>query len=1178
MFLAYKKGTNSKVSTILGCLKKSLTIILLLLATIVSAQEICNNGIDDDNDGDIDLNDIDCECEGFGSSQNLSSLIPNSSFEDRSCCPNSFSELGCADTWIQASNPTSDYWHNCGQAGNSAFGLAPQPIPDGDGFVGFYNNDGWQEYVGACLSAPMEVGTNYELSFYIAPSTISPAFNLTFYGSPNCNDLPFNSDGCPVGIGGWTQIGQIAIPALNGWTQYTVTFTPSQTINAIVMGGGCGEGTSSYSYYYMDGLSLNATDLFSVLHLDRTGRWCDDNIVLTASKDTTLGTYQWYRDGVAIVGETNDNLNVSASNYGAGEYTVVLTINGQCESLSTEVIEAPDPVALGDVHDDCETEVFSFTDQSNVSSGAIVNWLWEFGDSDISTQQNATHEYGQDGFYNVSLTVETDSGCTDTYLTTVTAYPKPEADFMADDGCLYNAVNFTDLSIVDAPDNIAVWNWTFEPNNTSSLSNPSYSYGLEGNYDVELIVETNNGCKDTVAQTITLNAVPVADFTFDTLCAGNQVSFADNSSISIGSISSHQWNFNPGISSIANPQHSYATGGQYSVNLLVISDQNCRDSITYTVPVHPNPVADFSFIDVCFNQVNDFQDLSTVSTGAIVAWNWDFGSNNTSNNQHSSHIFGTSGIHDVYLEVQTDMGCIDDTMQAVQVHDLPVADFSFNNECLSDAVQITESSTILSGNITSWQWDFGDQATYSGQNPPDHQYQLPDSFDITLIVQSGNACADTLVQSVEIYPEPLVDFSFHNTCLGEINYFFDVSTLGSGSVAGWNWDFGDVSNSTIQDPTHSYVQPGSYNVKLEVITDHGCENDTSHFVVVNPLPEVGFSFSNVCLNETTEFFDDSDIESGSLVRWEWDFGDNTDGLGVNTSHIYQDDGLYTVNLVVTSDSLCVDSVQNDVTVYPLPETFFISDVVEGCQPLEVNFIDQSTVSSGSIVGWLWNMGEKNVTSDAQFPNYTYTDTGTYTLSLKVVTDNGCLDSLTINDMITVYPVPYASFDASPQPTTIVYPWVEFSDASSNDVMEWDWSFGDGTFGVLQNEAHEYPDTGAYLVTLIVHNQYGCTDTTDDIILINGDFTFYIPNAFTPNNDGYNDEFFGQGIGINKYALRIYNRWGEQVFFTDDPNVKWDGTIRGGTEPVQNEVFVYRVELEDILGEIHIYNGHVTLIR
>jgi len=304
--------------------------LCLLFSSLAYTQDICDNGIDDDNDGLIDLNDTtDCACEGFESTQTVASLIPNSSFENNSCCPNTFGQLNCADTWIQASNATSDYYNTCGFTNIGSFNSPPNPLPDGNGYVGFYNGNGpsgneanYKEYVGACLLSPMLAGNTYTLQFNMSLAGGNTTTDISIFGSVNCANLPFGGNdrlfGCPTNGPGWTELATTSVTFNNTWSLLTLTFTPTQNIAAVVIGGNCTPVAGPTSYYYADNLILAETSGFGSINIDKTGSFCTDDIVLTASSDTT-GTWQWYKEGIALINENTNELDVSGNNLVTGK-------------------------------------------------------------------------------------------------------------------------------------------------------------------------------------------------------------------------------------------------------------------------------------------------------------------------------------------------------------------------------------------------------------------------------------------------------------------------------------------------------------------------------------------------------------------------------------------------------------------------------------------------------------------------------------------------------------------------------------------------------------------------------------------------------------------------------------------------------------------------------------------
>ncbi len=293
--------------------------------TIHPLSEICDNGIDDDGDGLIDLNDTtDCNCP---IAQPIS-LIPNPSFEDRTCCPLDRSQLDCALDWIQASEPTTDYLHTCGWMGWPDL-PPPLPFPDGNGCVGFRNgrvgnasgsggpsenNPNWKEYAGACLLSPLKAGTAYRFEFWVGFTKAfnSPPTTIVFYGSPDCVNLPFgNNDetfGCPTNGPGWVELGSVPISGSFEWKQKEINVTPNQDLYAMAIGPSCEKGSEITStYYFFDNLVLADVQQFE-FKINATGNPCGESFALNLPDQDTL-QYQWYRDGVALVGETGHSLH-----------------------------------------------------------------------------------------------------------------------------------------------------------------------------------------------------------------------------------------------------------------------------------------------------------------------------------------------------------------------------------------------------------------------------------------------------------------------------------------------------------------------------------------------------------------------------------------------------------------------------------------------------------------------------------------------------------------------------------------------------------------------------------------------------------------------------------------------------------------------------------------------------
>lgn len=340
--------------------------------------EICDNGRDDDADGRTDLNDPDCACAVL----EPVSLIPNPSFEEMNCCPNTRSQLDCSKTWIQASEPTTDYLHRCGWMGWPEF-PPPQPFPDGDGIVGF--RDGrvirdagadmnWKEYAGACLLSPLLANTAYRFEFFVgfADSRSSPPINITFFGSTDCANLPFGqgneSFGCPTNGPGWVRLGSTTVSGIREWVKAGISVVPNQHITAIAIGPDCpGVFADQSTYYFFDNLVLADQRTFE-FRISGTHHPCSNDFSLQVPADTNY-RYQWYKEGIALVGETGSQLQRLR---GEGRYQVRLLSATTCQVTQEfiyrrPIINRPLEVSI------CEGESYPFGSARLSRAGSYID-------------------------------------------------------------------------------------------------------------------------------------------------------------------------------------------------------------------------------------------------------------------------------------------------------------------------------------------------------------------------------------------------------------------------------------------------------------------------------------------------------------------------------------------------------------------------------------------------------------------------------------------------------------------------------------------------------------------------------------------------------------------------------------------------------------------------------------
>ncbi len=360
-------------------LNRILLIYLIFCTGILYGQEICDNGIDDNGNGLIDLNDDECICDAFIQS----SLIPNPSFEEMVCCPTENAMLNCANNWIQASEPTTDYVHTCGNFLSNAGidGDAPLPFPDGEGGVGFrdgHDNGGqnYKEYVGACLTETMIIGTTYRIDFFVGFMDNIPGsgeLEIAIFGSVDCGNLPFGGNsttiGCPVNTGTYSQLAIQDVSGSNEWVNVVVEFVADKAYEVLILGPGCATNPNfaQQPYFFLDRLALEEAEKFGVPFDDISGNICQNDLVLSID-DQPGNTYQWFKDGIAIVGETGSSLSLSLLNDTDGKYLVAISNGGLCELSKEYELKIP-PYYSTVSTNICENESFDIEGNLFTESG-----------------------------------------------------------------------------------------------------------------------------------------------------------------------------------------------------------------------------------------------------------------------------------------------------------------------------------------------------------------------------------------------------------------------------------------------------------------------------------------------------------------------------------------------------------------------------------------------------------------------------------------------------------------------------------------------------------------------------------------------------------------------------------------------------------------------------------------
>ena len=506
----------------------------------VFAQEICDNGIDDDGDGLIDLNDPDCPCSTMLNPANVPSFIVNHSFEEQDCCPYEFVSilypegLSCATHWNQATGATSDYFHMCGYAPS----MFPLPPPDGEGAVGFISQPDYKEYVGACLTYPgppnpLQAGVAHTLSLWAATFASSTfwfpfqphmwaengvyndPYPLALFGSPDCHPFPLFTNGCVGDLPAWHELGRVYHTPDGQWERVSITFTPDVEIRSVIIGPACdlpvsyrgavggppGVPLGLVPYTLVDDLMLTLAVDQVLTPVASTGHVCQENVVVTAAPPVGATDHQWYLDGVAIVGQTGLTLDASALGLGGGRYTLASTFEGQCLMGSTNVAHPVVPSRFFELTPKrgCAPLTVNFRD---TTGGAEVSAYWWFGDGGEGEGLEVEHTYEEPGLYDLRLLVRTEQGCErDSVLPgAVEVIGGPVARITASPNPVSVKAPEVILSASGSSGDVVRWWWDLgdvppgmHEGETLNVTFPSEA----GGYPVVLAVENENGCSDT---------------------------------------------------------------------------------------------------------------------------------------------------------------------------------------------------------------------------------------------------------------------------------------------------------------------------------------------------------------------------------------------------------------------------------------------------------------------------------------------------------------------------------------------------------------------------------------------------------------------------------------------------------------------------------------------------------
>lgn len=843
-----------------------------------------------------------------------------------------------------------------------------------------------------------------------------------------------------------------ATPAGGTWSATTMSVTPGGEITP------SGVGTDVLIYSFSSGAGCSGSDQITVNVVAITEpafagsdtAVCVDSGVLQLVGSPVGGT--WSGTGVSSSGALATSI--------PGTFTLTYSFGTATCLIQDQVVVVVNALPVVDAGDQIATcldggpQVLTATPAGGVWSGTGVDSAGNFDPLlAIPGGNSLTYTY-----------TDPSTGCVNSDATLVTVNPLPVAAFDHDPvACANVAFPFNNTSTGSGS-----YEWDFGDATGSFSTQPQHIYTSEGTYTVRLIAITGAGCRDTTFSSVVVWDVPQADITLstDTGCGPLEVSFAN---ASLGEGLTYAWEFG-GFSGSSDedpapfifpPDPEEAV--TYSVSL---SATNVCGSDLLTVPVTviPPPTAIFG---PNLNEYCPFAEVpfGNASIGEPSSFEWWFGDGATSTDPGPTvtHAYanGDEPLEITVTLIASNICGSDTAEQSLTILPNQVNAF-FNADPVQGCSPVTVNLTQFSVGDTTYYWDLGD-GNLSTEHDLSWTYTVPGTYTIELF--AAGCGADTYTTDITVFPGPVIDFTFtpETACAGE-PFQFDGDVT---DVAGVSWDFDDGGSSTATDPVHIFNGSGTFDVAFTATAiSSGCSTTVTHPVVVQPAPQTSFTTdpTNGCIDLQVAF--DNTTVGGDFSQW--DFGDGNGSVSTDPFHTYTEAGTYTIRLVSESVNGCSDTAFAQIVAHPLPDAVFSLSQTESCGP---ETTVQTINDSQGAIGYSWDLGD-GTTSDLNQPAVTYSEPGTFLITLTATNQFGCVDVATSS--FIQHPTPEASFFTQPEPGCAGYP-IDFQNTSVNGTS-FQWSFGDGATSTTPFPLHTYELPGAYDVRLIVNGAGGCSDT------------------------------------------------------------------------------------------------------
>ncbi|WP_066408170.1 PKD domain-containing protein [Flavisolibacter tropicus] len=793
--------------------------------------------------------------------------------------------------------------------------------------------------------------------------------------------------------------------------------------------------------------------------------------------DGTLSSWLWdFGDG-----QTSNGANVIDHTYNIpGVYHVSLQATNSfgCSSTRTflkyiTINDGVQPSFTVSAPSSCTLPV-SYTFNNSSTGTGTLSYYWEFGDGSTSTDKDPTHAFAVAGDYTIKLTATNDKGCSTTKTQILKVGVANTSITAPAITCINEPVVFSNSS-VPSPVSAA---WDFGDGTTSTEINPTKSYGAVGIYTVTLNNDFGS-CKGSVTKTIEVINRPTVEFTADNTanCQPYTVNFTSNAPDAV----TYDWDFGDGKTSAGkDPSHTYTAPGFYTVRLSITNKAGCTQLIEKKdyIKIKAPAVAIINLpTEGCVPlRVTPVLDINTVDP--ITDYQWDFGDGGTATGKTPTYIYTKTGKFAVTLTYKTKGGCTYKITipDGVKVGDKPNVNFSVSptDFCASVAAQFTDLSTATPP-VDRWLWNFGDGTTSALQNP-NHAFDGIGKFNITLTAFS-NGCPSTLtIPDMVNVKAPIARFAVDMCSDPFTKTFADLSIL----PETWFWEFGDGATSTDQSPTHTYAAKGIYEVKLTV-TNSTCSYTTKKTIkVIDDKISLAVTDDLICRNaDVTYEIKGADPANVKSYNWVPNYAPPFAGT-TSWKQSYANRGTYKVDVRIRDINDCFISLSQEVKVIA-PRPDFTPIKTEICIGNTVSFTDNSNPSDPAYPLTKWEVdygdGSKESITPPSF-DHLYTKGNTYTVKMTVTDNEGCTETVTKTNLITIAD-PQASF-TSPNKLSCTTKDIQFNNTSTGVGISYQWTFGDGQSSTDIDPKINYTAEGEFDVQLVVTDGFGCIAKADSL--------------------------------------------------------------------------------------------------